>query len=307
MKTLTKLNNKYLSTVFKGVIDGKTVRQIHKDIKKITEYQNTHNLPYDKKQEIYSSKLALKAVTGTRVMMDTFKDSPDITLVIADFLFNLFKKEDSFQKMKKISFENGREFEGTEKGNTLVDYITGNQTGQDDELKSKIFYLASSHNDCADDHKDWQGKMYYDKYWRKYVKNEYIRKQVEEYIKREKCKTIQWVTNRPVWFITRPHCRHYFKDLPIEEVLNKEIKTLIANYKMHSKIGNRPTQTISHSTKKEWYTKENIEGIIEKYEERLAYHESLYAVKKTQIIKNAIEKDKMLIKKWKKYLQHKVD
>lgn len=304
---MNKLNNKYLSTVFKGLVEQKPIREIHRDIKKITQAQVNHNLPYDKRQEIYSLKLATKAIASYKVMKSVLDDGSDIALIIANFVFNFMKKQDSFQEMKKISFENGRKFEGEAKEKLIIKNLEQNQKKLDNEIKSKIFYLASSHNDCADDHLDYQGLMYYDKYWKKYVKDENVRQIVEEYIKRENCKTLQWVTNKPVWFITRPHCRHYFKNLSIEVVMSRDVKNLIADYKMHSKIGNRPTQTISHSIKKEWYTRENIEGIIQKYEERLAYHESLYEVKNTQTIKNAIEKDKMLIKKWKKYLQNKVN
>ena len=48
----------------------------------------------------------------------------------------------------------------------------------------------------------------------------------------------------------------------------------------------------------------NILNIIEKYEERLAYHKKMYEVSGLEELKNYIEKDKILIKKWKEYLQN---
>ena len=297
--------------MYRGIVRRKNIREIHREIKSVTEFQVSHKLPYDKKQEMYCLNLAKKAVKNISVNQYTNEE-------LIDFGFFFLKKEDSFHKMKNISYENGVNYEAKAKEELLKNQVVENQkeaveTPKDDtneidrEMDFKIFYLASSHNDCADDHLDWQGKMYYDKYWKRYVKNEVVRNKVEEYIRNNNCKTYQWVTNRPVWFISRPNCRHYFKVLPIKVVFSREVNKLIADYKLHSKIGHRPTQTISHSTKKEWYTKENIEGIIKKYQERLAYHEALYSVHKSQIIKMAIEKDKMLIKKWEKYLQSKIN
>ena len=90
-------------------------------------------------------------------------------------------------------------------------------------------------------------------------------------------------------------------------MLGRNEETLVRNHKMHTGIGEKGMQTINHSTRRDWYTEDNILNIIEKYKERLAYHQSLYAVKKTPTIKNAIEKDNFLIKKWEKYLQTKFD
>ena len=84
-------------------------------------------------------------------------------------------------------------------------------------------------------------------------------------------------------------------------------KKLLAKNKMYTAIGNREyLQTIQHATNKEWYQDvRNAQILLEKYEERLSLHQGMYATIKNDILKKAIAKDKMLIEKWKKYLESK--
>lgn len=290
---MNKLNNEYLVTVYKGFINKKNIREIHKDIKKVTEYQYKHNLYYSKEQEKYCLKLAKKGVKQYNNILDL--------ALIGDYFYDFLKKEDSYHKMKSFSYQEGKKFEAEEKEKLLKNDLEYN-------LKNKkIFYLSSSHNDCAEDHKDWQGKIYYDKNWKNSIKDNESRIIVQNYISKNNLKSFQWVTSKPVWFITRPNCRHYFKALSFDEVDSNGVKSLIKKYEMHKKIGGSDTKTISHSLRKEWYNQKNIESIILKYEERLSFNEQLYSAFKSEKIKNAIEKDKFLIKKWKKYLQSKIN
>lgn len=308
LTSLTKLNNKYLALVFEGLVKKQPIREIHKKIKNLTQFRKQNNLDFDKKQEIYALKLTKKAKNQVDIATKN-QQVGDLSLLIADKVFEIFKKDESYQKMKKIAYDNVRKTESTQKEKAIFTEIEQNrkEIALNESNKAKIFYLCSSHNDCADDHKDWQGKIYYDEQWYKYIKDEDIADKIERYIKRNNCRTFQWVTNRPVWMITRPNCRHYFKVLRVEQVLGRNEDTLVRNHKMHTGIGKKGQQTISHSTRRDWYTEDNILNIIDKYKERLAYHQSLYAVKKTPTIKNAIQKDNFLIKKWQKYLQNRFE
>lgn len=168
---------------------------------------------------------------------------------------------------------------------------------------SMVFYLASEHEDCAKDHRDYQGKMYVDENWKSYTDSE----EVQAYVQQHNVKTIQWVMGKPVWFITRPNCRHYVRQLETEEVLQHSAKSLINKYNMHRQVGQRGgMQTLRHPTKATWYKERaNIEGIIAKYNERLAMHEQMYRQFKCDDLQKMIKKDKMLIKKWKTYLNEK--
>ena len=73
--------------------------------------------------------------------------------------------------------------------------------------KEKPFYMASWHADSATDHAPYQGKLYYDAN---------TTGEALKYAQQHNLKTLQWVTGEPVWFVTRPYCRHYFVQYSLE-------------------------------------------------------------------------------------------
>ena len=85
----------------------------------------------------------------------------------------------------------------------------------------EVFYVCSKHSNCADDHKDWEGKVYYDRYWR--MKNsdmpDWLKTRIEKEIARKDMKSVQWVTKGPVWLTTRPYCKHFFTPVGTYKVL----------------------------------------------------------------------------------------
>ena len=103
-------------------------------------------------------------------------------------LLNLFKKNDYNGKTKAIINHNLMENAESAKKDVVKEYI--NQSRSD----GLTFYLASSHTDSAKDHKPWQGKLYYDE---KHVTDE-----AQKIINQRHMRSIQWVMDSPVWFIT---------------------------------------------------------------------------------------------------------
>ena len=92
-----------------------------------------------------------------------------------------------------------------------------------------IFYLCSWHTNPAKDHKEYQGKIYVDRFWRMKVQgNEYYK--VLSYIKNKKVATIQYIMGAPVYMTTRPYCKHYFVPMITKEVLRKSARKLVEDY-----------------------------------------------------------------------------
>lgn len=89
----------------------------------------------------------------------------------------------------------------------------GHQTGM-------IFYLCSYFGDCAKDHADFQGKIYFDADWRDNIEDSELAQQIEQYIQSNNLMSVQAVTTEDPWLTTRPNCRHYFQFVPVEDVLN---------------------------------------------------------------------------------------
>lgn len=137
--------------------------------------------------------------------------------------------------------------------------------------KKKPFYMASWHKDSATDHMDWQGKLYYDE---KTTDPEVIK-----YANSHNLKTLQWVTGPPVWFVTRPYCRHYFVQYSLAEV-KRGVKP------QTRKVGDRSLQTPAHVT-------------LNFYLDRLDQLKRLNRVFPIPKLKRQIDKTLLLIKKWR--------
>jgi hypothetical protein len=85
-----------------------------------------------------------------------------------------------------------------------------------------IFYLCSWHQKPAEGHKNLQGKIYVDRFWRQTLKDageEYLIPAVQNMIRARSMLTVQEATQDPYWLIYRPYCRHYFVPVPTDEVM----------------------------------------------------------------------------------------
>lgn len=296
---LKKLRNKYIASIYDGLIKQKTIAEIHKDLKNITIKANKEGIIYTKNMEKFAVNLAHKTKKRLDKAIPTFEEDSPISVAIAMWVFGFFDKQKVFSKSNSISYDVSKDWEAKNKDKILKNEIETNRK----YVIPRVFYLASSHNDCAEDHKDYQGKIYIDEKWRDLIKDDELKRRIRNYVILHNVKTFQWVIGSPVWFITRPNCRHYMKSLDSEDVLGHSVEVLTRNHKLHTKIGKEITRTVKHPTNKEWYKEENVIDIIRKYRERLEYHQAMWEIKKSQPVKRAIEKDKLLIEKWEKLLQ----
>lgn len=90
-----------------------------------------------------------------------------------------------------------------------------------------VFVIASEHGDSAPDHKEWQGKIYYNENWRQFMADPELAKQVESFIQRRNLRSYQWVRGEPVKMWTRWNCRHKLRAIPVEDVLQKPLRTVL--------------------------------------------------------------------------------
>lgn len=194
--------------------------------------------------------------------------------LLAVALLDLFNREKSNDKAKKVINHQIDTAAEEEKLDTLDNFIDNSRKN------GEWFYLASSHNDCAEDHKAYQGKLYVDNK---------APEDIIEYARKRGLYTMQWVTGKPVWFVTRPYCRHYFVSLRLDQVKDKSLKKLKNKHKTHSKVGNLDLQTPAKRA-------------LAEYEDRLRWLRSLYREFPSRKLKIEIDKTALLVKKWKNEL-----
>lgn len=154
-----------------------------------------------------------------------------------DVLYDRIVKEtrDGVANAPKIEYKNGRKVGFREymdmNVRTTFQKDAGDfqlQAGHDAGL---VFYLCSYHSDCANDHVDFQGKVYVDENWEDVI-SEDMKPKVQEYIDSHKIDTIQNVRDGEPYLTTRPNCRHYFTPLSVEDVLGSSVKKLLKDNNM---------------------------------------------------------------------------
>lgn len=93
-----------------------------------------------------------------------------------------------------------------------------------------IFYLCSYHEKAALDHKDYQGKLYVDRYWRsavlQYSELSWLEAPIDAYIKNHKILTMQEVVGDKPYLTTRPYCKHFFIPVDIWTVLTSSVQAI---------------------------------------------------------------------------------
>lgn len=159
-----------------------------------------------------------------------------------------------------------------------------------------IFFLASEHADCADDHADYQGKIYIHANWQSIITDGELKNQVNDFVSRKGIKTLQWVKGPPVYFNTRPNCRHFFIPITIKQALGN-----IAELKEEVKISRG---TYKQENYKDLKRQREIERKIRLYKDRMNHNQVIYNEITDENIKQKlafeIKKDKFYMKAWQR-------
>ena len=148
------------------------------------------------------------------------------------------------------------------------------------------FFLASSHPKPAKDHAAWEGKVYYDEAWEDYA-SESDQDAIRAYIRNHKLRTIQWVVGEPVYLVTRRNCKHYFRHIPLDEILHASARSLLKKHGMYMR-DELPA------------SKELL--AYREYYNRLKVEEALHVLIPNEKLAKDITKDKKLVDKYKKML-----
>lgn len=223
----------------------------------------------------------------------------------ADSTYRFLKKEREWQRMQGEAYAAANAYEERAKARYL-----GSLSVQADPKAPwkdrQCFAICSRHADCAEDHIPYQGRLYYDRFWRRNFKEPEARDAIEAFIKRHGLMSWQKAINRPAWLITRPNCRHWLKPITVGEAFssNGDADSLLRAYGMETDIGERGTlQTIKHPINEGWYTTENVKGIILRYQEREKTLLKMQAEAGCTQMSADLRKTRLLIAKWKGYLK----
>lgn len=216
----------------------------------------------------------------------------------ADSALKALDAEKTFAPVRKAGLDYCDAKEAEAKDELLDEAMKAPDDPEAEKIGSyKAFMVASRHDDCAEDHEEYQGKVYVKSWALRYGR-------IRDYCSAKGIKTVEWVIGRPAWLTTRPNCRHFFREFSLNELEASPLNVILDEYGMNRAVGTRGTnQNIRHETRKEWYTIENVERTIMKYEERLKKHRKMAEVYENENVRSAILHDQFMIRKWKAYLR----
>lgn len=152
-----------------------------------------------------------------------------------------------------------------------------------------VFYICNHFADCADDHKDYQGKIYYDERWAEYGYDDETTAKIKSRIK--DMKSVQEVRGNKPYLTTRPNCRHTFTPISLEQALNVSARDLVKDLKLSSGSYRDKNYEL---TQEQRYNERNIR----KYKNRLEQNIELSKTDPTYA--KYIERDKRLVRQWQK-------
>lgn len=258
--------NIYLNIIYRDTLQHKSLKDIHKDLLKAIINPNKRLL-------LYNFNVA-KRIKRLDKGPGKYYEGIGLTGLAIDIV-NYLSVHSIFNNEYKLINSELMRIEDEEKHVVLIDTL--NLTNID----KKVFFVASSHDDCAQDHLEAQGKIYIDQNWRN-ILDKNLHDKVREYIHKNNIATMQYIINAPTYFITRPNCRHYFVRYSVNDILT-------GNYTIpHRHIGCRDTLQTPRKAN------------LEYYQDRLRLYHKWNKIYNTQDLDNRIIKTKILIKKWKK-------
>lgn len=154
-----------------------------------------------------------------------------------------------------------------------------------------VFYLCNYFADSADDHKDFQGKYYYDKNWKSFKFSKETEDKIQAMINRYHMRSYQQVVDGPPYLTTRPNCRHTLTPIPLDQALKNNPAETGEKYGLRK-------GTYKSKNYKDLQTQRLNERNIRKYKARLENDIAMAKHMHSPQLSAQINRDKYLIKYW---------
>lgn len=148
---------------------------------------------------------------------------------IKDYLFKITGNQ--LIEEQKVTYKNGRKIGYKEyvemATRTRIQHQLLEQEREFGEMTQQLFYICDTYTDCANDHIEYQGKIYYDeKVWRGIKRDNPHYDELERAVRKAKASVEDVTQNRP-WLCTRPNCRHRLIPIPIDDVVDLSDKDIL--------------------------------------------------------------------------------
>ena len=159
-----------------------------------------------------------------------------------------------------------------------------------------VFFLCNSFSDCANDHKDYQGRIYYNRDYKSFNLTDDAMEEIGAFIRAKQMLSIQEVQDGDPWLSTRPNCRHKFSGISIEQALGTNPKVLLKALKLE-------TGTYKPENYEDMQRQRYNERQIRYYKNRKNLNESSRELvdrgsEMDRLYRQQITKDNIIVKRW---------
>lgn len=208
-----------------------TYKEIDKDTIEITENEIVaKDIPSDALEQIKKIKKfnAEQVIKLANQSLKTYTKTVRIidSLSTPDDLYDTIKKQipKGVQNGIKVAYKDGKEYSWKSYmemnvRTTIHQEATQRQMSVGAKV-GQIFYICDSFGDCAPDHADYQGKIYYNE-------QAPISEEAQKYIDDNNILSMQEVTNGEPFLTSRPNCRHNFHAIPTSQVLTESREEIL--------------------------------------------------------------------------------
>lgn len=214
IKSLNEKFNKVLLLAYKEV--DKDIISIQEKEIVINSYQKEISKAMRDMQDFNTQRIAELANTAFKTYERTVRLID--TTYKTDEIFEGIKAQmpKGIQNGLSIVYKGGRKmnFKSYMEMNarTTLQHETTERQIEAGAAAGQIFYVCDSFADCAPDHADYQGKIYYNQ-------DTSIPENVQKFIDENNIMSMQEVSDGEPYLTTRPNCRHNFHAISTEDVL----------------------------------------------------------------------------------------
>lgn len=198
-------------------------REVDKDIISIQEKEIVIN---NYQKEISSKLKAMEKENSVRIaeLANTaFKTYERTVKVLSattktDNLFEAIKRQmpKGIQNGLKVVYKDGKQMNWKSymemNTRTTLQHDTTERAIEAGARANQVFVICDSFADCAKDHADYQGKIYYNADCK-------LTEEMEQYIRANNILSMQEVSQNEPFLTTRPNCRHNFHSISTDDVL----------------------------------------------------------------------------------------
>jgi len=197
-------------------------KEVDKDAIEITKTEIRAKVPKSVQQmaQSFANNTAQEIVNLAMLAVETHKQNVNIISALAtpDTLYDTIKQqmERGIDNGMPVTYADGKTFSWKAymemKTRTVVKQEIVNNQAKFGAKAGIIFYMCDVLGDSADDHADFQGKVYYNA-------DAFIPDNIQQYIDANGILSMQEVMAGDPYLTTRPNCRHNFHSISTQDVL----------------------------------------------------------------------------------------